>query len=263
MTDEQHSLLPNSLHHDDTQQEPWVASRDDFPSSSGTPFVQREWRRVLRFVLIGMAIVIVSFIAYSIFFGGRSTGPTLASRVDAQQQALDQLSVRIDELRSGQGSVSSRLAEVVSRVDGLAASHQELPDRLDALSHRIDDLSVSTDSKFTTVQDKVQASESALDDIRHTYSSQKPAAQTPSKPRRQARKKVSSPKLPSPPFVLSGIEMRGGRSYLSVISGQAGQLSDLRLVGEGQSIGSWQLTSIDGRSATFFVEGQTVVVPVP
>ena len=262
MTEEQHPR-------DGMQQEPWVALRDEpdsnSPLNSGSPVVPRDWRRVLRFVLIGIAIVIASFSAYLVFFaGGRDTGPTLEYRLNTQQQALDQLHARIDKMQSGQDGVSSHLTEVALRLEGLTASRQWVPDQLDALSNRLDDFSHSVDTRLSVAQEKMQSFEVSLNEMRLSSSNQKPATQSSPKPRRQIpHLRVSAPKLPTPPFIVSGIEIRGGRTYLSLISGQAGQLSDLRLISEGQRIGAWQLMSIDGQSATFTVEGQTVVVPVP
>lgn len=178
--------------------------------------------------------------------------------------------MRIEELQSGQDErrsqaegTSNRLGEIASRLDDLETSRQDsplqaLPERVQALSHRLEELSSSVDVRFSAAQEKEQSLESSIEEVRKLRASQKTSTQQ--SPQRQTRRQ---PEPPSPPFSVSGVELRGGRSYLAVASGAAGRLSDLRLVGEGQNIGQWHLSSIEGHSAAFTINGQTVVVPVP
>ncbi|WP_342594193.1 hypothetical protein AAGT95_14025 [Salinicola lusitanus] len=255
---------------DDSQRQ---GRSDDEPDY--IPYVEsrRRWSP-LRLTLLGLGVLAVLGVIYFVLFAGSEPkGPTLESRLQSQQQVIDQLRVRIEELQSGQDERrsqaegnSNRLGEIASRLDDLEARRQTsplqaLPEHVQALSDRVDELSSSVDVRFSATQEKEQSLEASIEEVRKLRASQKTAAQQ-SQPSRQ-RQTRRAPEPPSPPFSVSGVELRGGRSYLAVASGNAGRLSDLRLVGEGQNIGSWHLSSIDGHSAAFTIDGQTVVVPVP
>lgn len=62
------------------------------------------------------------------------------------------------------------------------------------------------------------------------------------------------------PFIIVGVELRGEQRYLGVASHTPDQPSDISWLLPGQSFGSWQLQKIQAHSATFLVDGQTVVV---
>ena len=69
--------------------------------------------------------------------------------------------------------------------------------------------------------------------------------------------------MPEPPFDVVGLELRGGKSYVSIESRGATALTDLRLLREGESIGAWQLQAIDAHAVVFRVDDQTVRVALP
>ncbi|WIX33235.1 hypothetical protein QO259_00830 [Salinicola sp. JS01] len=289
---EQESNLATPAESDAERREPYVSHRNDVGGQDPgdahregaideepgyTPYVERRRRwSPLRLALLMLGAVIILAVVYLLVFAdSEPEGPTVESRLQSQQQVIDQLRVRIEELQSGQDErrnraegTSNRLGEITSRLDDLEARRQDsplqaLPERVQALSDRVDQLSSSVDVRFSTAQEKEQSLEASIEEVRKLRASQKTAAQQSQPSRqRQTRRAPEPPSPPSPPFSVSGVELRGGQSYLAVASGNAGRLSDLRLVGEGQNIGSWHLSSIDGHSAAFTIDGQTVVVPV-
>ncbi|MGQ7245148.1 hypothetical protein ACUN9V_16990 [Salinicola sp. V024] len=269
---------PSFSHHDDVgEQGPGDAHRegaiDEEPGY--TPYVERRrrWSPLRLALLVLGAVIILAVVYLVVFVDSEPEGPTVESRLQSQQQVIDQLRVRIEELQSGQDErrsqtegTSNRLGEIYSRMDDLEARRQTsplqaLPERLQALSDRVDELSSSVDVRFSAAQEEEQSLEASIEEVRKLRANQKTSAQQSQlKRQRQVRRE---PEPPSPPFSVSGVELRGGRSYLAVASGAAGRLSDLRLIGEGQSIGQWHLSSIESHSAAFTINGQTVVVPVP
>lgn len=274
---EQESNPATPAESDAERREPCVSHRDDVGhvDPGYTPHVERRKRwSPLRLALLVLGAVVVPGLIYFVFLADSEPGgPTLESRLQSQQQVIDQLRVRIEELQNGQDEslskaegTSSRLGELSARLDDLeerrqASPLQDLPGRVQALSNRLDALTSSVDVRFSATQEKEQSLEASIEEVRKLRASQKTTAQqSQSSRQRQSRRE---PEPPSPPFSVSGVELRGGRSYLAVASGNAGRLSDLQLVGEGQNIGSWHLSSIDGHSAAFTINGQTVVVPVP
>ena len=80
-------------------------------------------------------------------------------------------------------------------------------------------------------------------------------------PRKTAE--TTKAKVPEPPFDVVGLELRGGERFVSIASRGATSLTDLRLLGEGESIGAWQLQAIDAHAVVFLVDDQTVRVALP
>ncbi|REC93351.1 hypothetical protein [Kushneria indalinina] len=256
---------PVVSHHDEGAEE----------ASSAKPYTIKKitWSKP-RLILVGVVtavVLLVLFIAIRALSG--PDGPTLESRVQDQHQVINQLLKQVNELKSdldernsqAQGT-SNRLGELTSRIDDLEQNHitpelEKLPAQVGSLSDRLDELSSSVDVRFNAAQEKQQSIESSIEGLRQQQASQKKSAAQVSQPKTQPQKQ-HEPEPPTPPFSVSGIEMRGGRSYLAIDSG-TGRLSGLRLVSEGQNIGQWHLTSIDGRSAKFTVNDQAVTVPVP
>ncbi len=64
------------------------------------------------------------------------------------------------------------------------------------------------------------------------------------------------------PFVLTGTEQRGGRTYAAVAPVDLSSLADVTLLGEGESTTGWVLERAGRGEATFRVNGRQVRVMV-
>lgn len=62
--------------------------------------------------------------------------------------------------------------------------------------------------------------------------------------------------LPKPPFVLTGVELRGTAAFAAVAPTGFSDLSQVRLIGSGESIAGWALVSAGHGQATFRVNGR-------
>lgn len=216
-------------------------------------------------VLVGVLMLVFWLVASS----AKPEGPTLKSQLQEQQRAFDQLSEEMNSLQQhrdtqslAQSKLKDQLDALLQRIEQLEtlrqkSQHESLPDQIEALSTRVDELSASTDVRFSAVFEKQKAFEGALEAADEDATSE--PAEASAKPTTVQR----PPTPPSPPFTITGLERRGGRSYLAVASGSIHSLNDIRLISEGERLGRWQLTSIDGQSALFSVNGQRVVVPAP
>ena len=69
--------------------------------------------------------------------------------------------------------------------------------------------------------------------------------------------------IPARPFRVIGVERRGGERLLSVSFATAQPFAATHLVREGDTIGDWQLRSIDVSTAVFAINGLRVRVAVP
>lgn len=236
---------------------------------------KRHSKKVLLSVLSVLLLAVLLIAYYRIVFveEEKNEGPTLESRLLTQQQTIGQLQDQLQRLKANLNERSNQaqdtdehLSDLSLRIDAIEADRRasnlhHLPSEvevltvnLDELSVRLQELSHSVDTRFNASKEMEKSFESSLAQVRNnTAATQRSVQRQGSQPQSQH---------PSPPFSVTGIEMRGDRSYLVVSPGNSGRLSDLRLLREGQSIGQWQLTSIVGRTAEFTVNGQNVVVPV-
>lgn len=78
-------------------------------------------------------------------------------------------------------------------------------------------------------------------------------------------KKKPIPKAQRPvtaPFVLTGIERRGGIAFAAIAPQSATQLTEIALMEPGETRQGWTLQSITGQQAQFRVAGQTRTLTV-
>ena len=68
---------------------------------------------------------------------------------------------------------------------------------------------------------------------------------------------------PIPPFKVLGVELRGGRQLLSVISTEKDSSDAVALLAVGGFLGNWQLDAIDGDAAVFKTGAQTHRIRIP
>lgn len=68
---------------------------------------------------------------------------------------------------------------------------------------------------------------------------------------------------PIPPFKVLGVELRGGRQMLSVISTEKDSSDAVALLAVGGFLGNWRLEAIDGDAAVFKTGAQTHRIRIP
>ena len=66
-----------------------------------------------------------------------------------------------------------------------------------------------------------------------------------------------------PPFTPVGIEQRGGETFLSIAPAGIRSLAQVRVLHTGESEGNWRLETLDGKTATFRVNGRLQPITVP
>ena len=65
---------------------------------------------------------------------------------------------------------------------------------------------------------------------------------------------------PDAPFVLTGVEKRGAESWAAIAPRGYSNLSQVALVGEGETVSGWTLVSAGYGEATFRVNGRLTVL---
>ncbi|CFL01909.1 hypothetical protein [Burkholderia pseudomallei] len=169
---------------------------------------------------------------------------TYAKSTDVRhiQTAITQLQAELGGLRRQPASVAR------TEFDAARKSYDE---RLDAVEHAAQ-AAASADA-LTALDARVRQLETRAASATHAAMPHRATARHPS---------PAMPTPPMPPFVILGVEQRGGVSFLTVAQPQLHALGDVHLLATGDNEGDWQLEALDAHTATFRVAGQRVNLPI-
>lgn len=234
---------------------------------------------LLRGVAVSSLILLVMVTGVALYLTGRGmlAMDTRLATLEQQQRerltpaALAPLQSRLSELEAKLQTESARLAQL-ARQPVLTASQQtqlkELPASLEqiqaaqkALSLRLDTLAALAEkSQSRAVQsESPSASGTEKKDVSGTKEPS-PVVQKIARPA-TARSGTSHTSRYAP-FVLTGTERRGALSYAAVAPRGYTSLSQVALLGEGESVAGWTLIHAGHEQATFRVNGRPVQVRV-
>lgn len=234
---------------------------------------------LLRGVAVSSLILLVMVTGVALYLTGRGmlAMDTRLATLEQQQRerltpaALAPLQSRLSELEAKLQTESARLAQL-ARQPVLTASQQtqlkELPASLEqiqaaqkALSLRLDTLAALAEkSQSRAVQsESPSASGTGKKDVSGTKEPS-PVVQKIARPA-TARSGTSHTSRYAP-FVLTGTERRGALSYAAVAPRGYTSLSQVALLGEGESVAGWTLIHAGHEQATFRVNGRQVQVRV-
>ncbi len=202
------------------------------------------------------------------------------------EDELKKLSMDLAGTRADFLLVEERMAEVEDRLqrldegDKLVRENLEnlngFVDRLDTLEQRVTLFSSQMEVRMSAFSERLvneleeaeaavdaaeQQAQLARDEARRAASAQAEAERLAARSTSQAPTRSASP--PRPPFSISGVEYRGGRKFLSIAVGPVSSLSEVKMLGERETEGEWQLVSIGSASAEFYHRGRSVSVPLP
>ncbi|TNL06125.1 hypothetical protein CYD30_20715 [Kosakonia cowanii] len=153
-------------------------------------------------------------------------------QVAALRQSIDTLNVDFTRLGKSDATLTSQVASQQQAIDVLDTGTRDVLARLAALEQGL----------------KTRAAEKSLD-----------AVQRKDTPKPQVRRSAISVHAP---FVVTGIERRGDRTFAAVTPRGARNLDAVRLVAAGEAIGGWQFESASGSQAVFRVAGKIHRIPV-
>lgn len=247
------------------------------PVPADKPTTRRH--SLLRGVAVSSLILLVVVTGVALYLTGRGmlAMDTRLATLEQQQRerltpaALAPLQSRLSELEAKLQTESARLAQL-ARQPVLTASQQtqlkELPASLEqiqaaqkALSLRLDTLAALAEkSQSRAVQSE---SPSASGSGKKDVSGMKGASPVVQKIARPATARSGTSHTSRyAPFVLTGTERRGALSYAAVAPRGYTSLSQVALLGEGESVAGWTLIHAGHEQATFRVNGRQVQVRV-
>ena len=243
------------------------------PVAADKPTTRR--RSLLRGVAVSSLILLVMVAGMALYLTGRGmlAMDTRLATLEQQQgerltpAALTPLQSRLSELETKLQTESARLAQLVRQpvltevqqtlLNELPASLEQIQAAQKALSLRLDTLAALAEkSQSRTVQsESPSASGTEKKDMSGTTVVQKTA--------RPATARSGTPRTSRyAPFVLTGTERRGALSYAAVAPRGYTSLSQVALLGEGESVAGWTLIHAGHEQATFRVNGRQVQVRV-
>ena len=243
------------------------------PVAADKPTTRR--RSLLRGVAVSSLILLVMVAGMALYLTGRGmlAMDTRLATLEQQQgerltpAALTPLQSRLSELETKLQTESARLAQLARQpvltevqqtlLNELPASLEQIQAAQKALSLRLDTLAALAEkSQSRTVQsESPSASGTEKKDMSGTTVVQKTARPA------TARTGMSRTSRQAP-FVLTGTERRGALSYAAVAPRGYTSLSQVALLGEGESVAGWTLIHAGHEQATFRVNGRQVQVRV-
>ncbi|MGV6139733.1 Tat (twin-arginine translocation) pathway signal sequence [Escherichia coli] len=247
------------------------------PVPADKPITRRH--SLLRGVTVSSLILLVVVAGVALYLTGRGmlAMDTRLATLEQQQgerltpASLAPLQSRLSELEAKLQTESARLVQL-ARQPVLTASQQtqlkELPASLEqiqaaqkALSLRLDTLAALAEKPLSRAvqSESPSASGSGKKDVPGTKESS-PLVQKTARP--LTARSGTSHTFRQAPFVLTGTERRGALSYAAVAPRGYTSLSQVALLGEGESVAGWTLIHAGHEQATFRVNGRQVQVRV-
>lgn len=250
-----------------------MSMNDETPTPSAH---DRKGRRTTRRIIYGgVAVVIAGVLA-----GGVKIATLALTDLDSRLTRLESrnslvaTTEQLSALQSDVKALQKVLAEGKQRVMQLQAkmvAQVSQGEDTTSLRQTLESLQETQQAqarqlKALTEQLNTLASKPASPQVKKTPEKKTPAV-TPKPAANKGkshpvRARRSTPVVRNAPFVLTGVERRGAESWAAVAPKGYSSLSQIALVGEGETVAGWTLLRAGYGQATFRVNGHTVRVNV-
>jgi len=211
-------------------------------------------KRIFAF-LVG---VIVILLGCAIAFMGGKAIDDLSSDISTMKQEIAALKaqsqdnnaaawvVPVDEIKRQVAALKQSIDTVKTDASRKAQAEPLLATQVTSQQQAIDELDTATRdvmARLTALEQglKTRAAEQSLAVVQ----------------RKDSPKKRRVASAGNAPFVVTGIERRGDRTFVAVSPKGAQNLDAVRLVAAGEAVGGWQFESASGNQAVFRVGGTT------
>ncbi|HIE9447030.1 TPA: hypothetical protein ACXRZU_000648 [Klebsiella pneumoniae] len=171
--------------------------------------------------------------------------------------SLTALRTDVNSLQTGLSDTRKSVQDIQKQLDASSVNVRDQAALRDALS-RLQEVQSTQESKLNALTDKLSSlsQRPAVPVVNPASAAKKllPAKhRAVSRPVRIARKA---------PFVLTGVEQRGSEAWAAIAPHGYSSLSQVTLIGEGETVSGWTLVSAGGSRATFRVNGQITLLNV-
>lgn len=204
-------------------------------------------------------------------------------------EAIKHIDQRIAQLEQAQKALAPQdgMNSMADVVQTQAKQLKTLAERQDSLSRQMGALTLThglpekLEQQLQTQQVELNALKDSIESVKQSATEKSaptvaPSTAVPAAP--SATAKISPKHKPTPikssprnaaphvarkaPFVLTGVEQRGTSAFAAVAPQGFSDLSQVRLIGEGESVAGWRLVSAGYGQATFRVNGRLQTVSV-
>ena len=180
-------------------------------------------------------------------------------------QILQTLQRDSSDLKDAQETLQHALKDLKQMVDSGEQQVNTLDPMLDQWAQEIKELRDGLADRATTadmnaLRARLEHVEQQLLDLK-PQPTLPPPTSSPAKPKKTARPKSA---LLPPPFSVLSVESRGGEPFLAVAPPDSRSLNDIRLLHNGEQLGTWRLKVLEPKAAIFAVAAQpdqTVQLP--
>ncbi|MFQ3381499.1 Tat (twin-arginine translocation) pathway signal sequence [Escherichia coli] len=236
-------------------------------------------RSLLRGVAVGSLSLLVVVTGVALYLTGRGMLAMDIRLATLEQQqgerltpaALAPLQSRLSELEEKLQTESARLAQLArqpvltevqqTQLKELPATLEQIQAAQKALSLRLDTLATLAEKPLSRAVQSESPSASGTE--KKDVSGTREPSPVVQKTVRPATARSGTPRTSrQAPFVLTGTERRGALSYAAVAPRGYTSLSQVALLGEGESVAGWTLIHAGHEQATFRVNGRQVQVRV-
>lgn len=215
-------------------------------------------------IIVGLLCLAVAGLS-GVFFNQYQRMAELQSTNTQGLQTLDTLQRDLSALKDAQEKLQYALKDLKQMVDTGEQQANTLDPMLDQWAQEIQELrdglaARATEADMTELRARIEHVEQQLLDLK-PQPALPPPIPSPAKPKKTARPKPAP--LP-PPFSVLSVEYRGGERFLAVAPHDSRSLNDIRLLHNGEQLGTWQLKVLQPSAAIFAVTAhpdQTVQIP--
>lgn len=258
----------------------------DEPAPDAVPSLPRKLpvnlRRVARYVSFGVlvAALLGTLTASAVLLYKVSNLTIRVNTLDAAFRSgqIGQLSANVTVMHGKLKTLEKQIAAlepVQEKISTLSSEQLKLSTRMNQLSdaglsdqQSVQQLQVQVGQLSQTVQASASALESLKEQAVATPKAPEPEKAAPKPSRKavtslkKAKRSVRHAAIPAAPFVLTGIERRGGQTFAVVIPRGVDLISSMRLLSPGDGFMGWTLRALEGNAALFSVNGNAVRLQV-
>ncbi|MGX9256372.1 plasmid transfer protein [Pantoea ananatis] len=188
----------------------------------------------------------------------------LSANVAVMQEKLKTLEKQVSALAPVQDKISSLTSEQLklsTRVSQLSDAGLSDQQSVQQLQQQLGQLSQTVQTSASVIEVLKQQAVAAPKAPEPEKASPQPSQKAAASPKK-AKRSVRHAAMPAAPFVLTGIERRGGQTFAVVIPRGVDLISSMRLLSPGDGFMGWTLRALEGNAALFSVNGSAVRLQV-
>lgn len=237
------------------------------PAPARKRFSWRPRRRLIWGAASGVALAGILALGYTAFSLGISNLDERLARLESQGstaatvETVAALQSDVTTLKTGLQDTRKKLGEMQQELSA-AAKQAGSDDAVRQSLRTLQEAQQGLDTRLSALTEQLTALKSQpapAAPVAAPVKKTEPAAKKP----RPADTRRAAPSLRvarNAPFVLTGVEKRGAESWAAIAPRGYSSLSQVTLVGEGETVAGWTLVSAGYGEATFRVNGRLTVL---